>query len=474
MANSNRVEKNASGQIMVPMNLEGSGYEENFLSSGKIAVLAILAVMCIVCGVQIHAMASWVSKLVCSLMLFLVVQFIFRKLVLQENYYAKIYKKSRRYNVTTPDVFWNIPNIQDTYNGAVILYGDGKTSVIVRAERDTITGKTDEFMEFHYDAVSDFYKAVNMHRLCLCQMNIMEPAGKDPRISALDSLIIAPSNKNLSKLMEMQIGHIRKMTRETLYETEYYILYSNEGLSADKMLQAVSECAVNLLNGAYVGYTILDRKEAVELMKEEFGVQYFDYGKATVNVFRNSGIAVNKAISIVGVKYADGSEEEIDHTGNIRINNLASYVEKGDLKPGEWTVKDALEGKIKNRNNVKVSAKHQGSKVQAGTAPEEQRDIYLNLDSDEFSEYIAPPEPEVSAINLDGQEKGIKRKGRKVQKDKGSKPSSKKKLGWKKGDPEVEHGDEIVPGVEDNFQLQTELDGDSIRVPTDDNEVIDL
>lgn len=473
MSISSRVNKNISGQIMVPMNLEGTSHDQNFMSTAKLITLGAMVLGTILLVVRVHSLKSLVARLLGYAVIIFIDQLIVRKIVLQEEYYAKVYKKTQQYNVATPDVFWNIPNIQDTYHGAVLMYADGKVGMVLRAERDTITGKKADFTESHYDAISDFYREINRHGLRLVQLNIMEPAGKDPRINSLDSLVTSPSNPNLSKLMEMQIGEIRKMTRETLYETEYFIIYSQEGMAKDKLLAAISDCAIQLLNGAYIHYTLLDRKECLELMKELYGVSYFDYGKAAVSVFRNSGISVSKAFDVKAVRYTDGRLQEIDKTGNIRLSNLASYVLKGDLQPGEWTVEDALAGKVKNRNNVAQQGTGATRRVGDVQKPEEVGDVYFDLDNDEFGVYSAPTEQE-PVINLQDQE-GARKRGKIGRGQKrGVKAREKKSERKKKGGRDERTVDEIVEGSEGDFQ-QFELDGDDeIKVPMGDDDFIDI
>lgn len=476
MAISNRVQKNASGQIMVPMNMEGTSYDQNFISTGKIGVLVALLVCIVFAVMQVHKFIDLTPRIIGYVAIVFVAQLVIRKAVFQEDYYAKIYKQSQKYTVTTPEVFWNIPNIQDTYRGAYLMYADGKTGVIIRAERDTITGKTADFVENHYDAISDFYKTVNQHKLCSVTMNIMEPAGKDPRIDGLDSLVTAPSNPNLAKIMEMQVGEIRKTTRETLYETEYFLIYSREGTSVDKLMAAAQECAAQLLNGAYVGFTVLDRRECTDLMRELYGVGYFDYGKAAVSVFKNSGIAVNKAIELKEIRYTDGEVAEVDRTGNIRLSNLASYVSKGDLQPGEWTVQDALAGRIKNKNIFGGQPASTQQKVSAAKKTEDIGEVYLNLDEDIFEEYVEPTEPELDLDKpVESEDKKSSRKfgfGGKKNKDKATK--KKKKKGSKVEQVE-EAEDEILVDSEENFpQFGTE-DGPAILLgSTDGDDIIDL
>ena len=71
---------------------------------------------------------------------------------------------------------------KETEEGAILIYSSSKIGVIFRLERDTITGKEPEFKEYHYDAVSDFYKEIVYRKYKFVQMNVMEQAGNDNRL----------------------------------------------------------------------------------------------------------------------------------------------------------------------------------------------------------------------------------------------------------------------------------------------------
>lgn len=388
MANSSRLNKNRNGQMFLPMNVEGGTWEEGFFNSTKVCVL--IASAFINGGIALWASTlyiGWVALLLIYLLLVFVDQLVLRYIIFEEKYYSRMYQKMKMFEISTPSVFWAISSIKETEDGAVMVYSDAKIGVIVKVERDTITGKNEEFLETHYDAISDFYKEANIKQLKFVQMNIMEQAGKDPRLPKLDELVLKAPNKNIAKIVEAQIGHIKKITRATLFESDYWLFYSDDMNRSEALISDSIDCVYKLLDGAFVGFSILSGKELIELMKEEYGVKYFDYTEATVNMFRNSGLHIPKAFKIAGVRYESNEEAEIGNVENNRLNTLASYINRGVIKDGEWTIKDALSGKIRNTEKQNKQKIIGFNEVEAlGKRDEQGEKAVINLDDDIFGE----------------------------------------------------------------------------------------
>lgn len=370
------------------MNVEGGAWEEGFFNSTKVCIL--IATVFINAG-----MFMWLSTLyvewpvyaVTALILVFIDQLVLRYLIFEEKYYYRMYQKMKQYEISTPSVFWNISTMRETEDGAVLVYADGKVGVIIRVERDTITGKNSDFREIHYDALSDFYKEINLKNLKFIQMNIMEQAGKDPRLQELDKLVIKAENKNIAKIVEAQVGYIKKVTRATLFESDYFLVYCDDLNRAESIVTDTIDCVYKLLDGAFIGFRILNSNEVLDYIKEEYGVKYFDYTEATVNMYRNSGVHIAKAFKITGVSYISEEKADIGNVENNRLITLASYINKGIIKHGEWTIKEALSGKIRNdkssQNNRKLASFDTViSEGLSEVKPE------VNLDDDIFGEMI--------------------------------------------------------------------------------------
>lgn len=348
MANSNRRFLDKDGRMLIPMNVDGGVWEDNFFTTAKFITLAVLLVLDFLAVLWCSNFSNKGAKIFVYIGIALVSQYVIRIFILEEKYYYKMYQKMKSNSITTPAIFWGIANIKETEDGAVAIYSDMKIGVFVRLERDTIVGKPEQFKEQHYDAVSDFYRELNLRNYKFVQLNIMEQAGKDPRLQHLDELVSKTDNKNLAKIMEMQVGYIKNITRATLFESDYFFIYTEEMNRSDRIAPDVIDCVYTILDGGFISYRILSTKEILDLVKDIYSVKYFDYTEATLSLFKNSGVSVGKPFIIKEIEFDTGERVKIDEVGINRLNTLASYVTKNDIKYGEWTIKDALKGRIKN------------------------------------------------------------------------------------------------------------------------------
>lgn len=348
MANSDRRIINRDGKTFMPMNMDSGVWEGNFFNSTKLITIAILVLGLVGALMFINSTAgSVIGKVILGLFPVFIFQLLLRKVVFEEEYYLKMHRNLKKNEITTPAIFWDIAGISETEEGAILTYSDLKIGVVVRLERDTILGKKESFVEDHYDAISDFYKEINIKGYSFVQLNIMEQAGKDPRLAQLDELSTKTDNQNLARLIEMQVGHIKNITRATLFEYDYVLIYTRRSRDIDRIISDATDCVYKVMDGGYSGFKILDPKDITELIKEMYGVKYFDYSEATVDMFKNNGMALGKIFKLSGIRLASGKEIKLNEKEINRLNTLASYINKGDLRSGDWSIEEALQGKLR-------------------------------------------------------------------------------------------------------------------------------
>ena len=336
MSINSRLKRSKGGNIFIPMNVEGGAWEENFLSSSKAIVIALLLLgNLILLGIGSSmglAPLGWIVYV--ALMLF-VDQLIIRYIVFEEKYFHRMYLKMKDNEVTTPGMFWSVPYIRNTNEGAVLVYANATVGAVVKLDRDTIVGRNEQFEEDHFEALSDFYKELNIRGLKRIQMNMMEKAGNDPRISKLNDVARKAQNDNVAKLLDMQLGFVKRITRETLYESDYILVYTSEPRRNESILDDVVDCVYKALDGAFTGYHILDKKELIDFCKEIYNVKYLDYMDATLRTVQVDGNKIGMPAEIIGIHKDDGSVLEVDNSANIRLLKLASVNLGDDVKIDE-------------------------------------------------------------------------------------------------------------------------------------------
>lgn len=342
--NSKRLRMNEQGRMFIPMNVEGGGYDENFFSTPKLitaGALVLVLVILIATLVSPDNRLSVLGKVLTVLLYLFIASFVVRYVIFEERYYFKMYKKMLANQNPTTAVFWRIAAIRDTVRGGILRYSDGKYGAILKLERDSIIGKNSEFRESHFDALSDFYKELALRKLAFVQLNMMERADNDSRIPALDTLILNEPNANLKKVLQLELGYIKNRSRETLYETDYILVYTTKLERVDSLISDIQACASILLDGAYSGFEILGQREIIDLHKEIFGIGYFNLSEASINTFNEVG-AKKKAITLKALKLTNGRTVELTKRDTDIINRLLKRVEDGEVDISDISVLKAL------------------------------------------------------------------------------------------------------------------------------------
>jgi hypothetical protein len=311
LTNSKRRMPDARGKLFMPFSIDSDTNNEGFFTDTKLVALAIL-------GIAAIAGFGFISRLYGAPPLVhagLYIGFawlltvIFRYAILSEGYYYRLYLKMKKNRVSAPSVFWDIASVTDSQRGARVTFSDLKSGIFVRLYRGTISGKPDNFREAHYDRVSDFYKFLNENGYKFVLINVMESAANDKRLSRLDKLAANPENENLRRLMDIQISHVKAISRETLSENEYLLIYTTKERSGMLLEDAPKALSELIRNSAVSSYDILDSREIAELFKELYGVRYFDVSGACLRIF--GGEENNRAFGVVKIFYKDGSVRDL-------------------------------------------------------------------------------------------------------------------------------------------------------------------
>lgn len=353
MANTNRRYVDKNGNMFIPMNVEGASWDENFITTSKL--------VWIVCSLGAgFVMYLWLSGnyaptstyIFATIIYLFLLQLVIRYIVFEEKFYYKMYKQMKESQIATPAAFWNIASVKETMEGAILTFADAKIAILMRLERDTIIGKEEEFVEQHFDAISEFYNELVKRRYSFIQMNIMEPAGNDPRLHELSKLIDEGSdNPNVTKLIKMMTGYIRDITRKTLYESDYVMIISTDINRVDQIIDDAIECAYKIQDGAYLGYYILSSKEIIEFIKDEYGVGYFNLNEATLNMFRNNGVITDKPFKLLEVVYSDEVVQKLGSREVNKLRQLASCVNERTINQKDISIRKTLFVKQNKNNN---------------------------------------------------------------------------------------------------------------------------
>lgn len=355
MANTDRRYIDGDGNTLIPMNVEGGQWQENFMTTPKTITIVLIVLVSFLLITYCKSNNSNILGYIIYLggWLFLS-SFAIRFIVFEEKFYFKMYKLLQEKEISTPSIFWDIAAIDDTIGGAIMTYSDAKIGVIIKLERDTIVGKQADFKEVHIDAISDFYKELNRRGYSYIHMNTMETAGTDARLAELDKLTYKDKlNPNINKLMQLQVGYIKSITRKTLYETDYVLIYTKQLQKLDTIIDDVDDIALVIMDGGFASYKILNKRDLVEMQKEEHNVSYFDSTEATLQMFNTNGVEAKAPVKIKSIVFTDGEEAILDDKGIKRVQKLTSEVEKRTVDINKISIRKAFLSK-ENKNEKVV------------------------------------------------------------------------------------------------------------------------
>jgi len=363
------------------MNVEGGIWNEHFFNTTKLGVLAIILVTLAVIIIYIGSQGlNWLQSLILLSLWFIASVLATRFIIFEEKFYYHMYQELKEHEITSPAIFWDIASIKDTDEGAILTYSDAKIAIIVKVERDTITGKTADFKETHYDAISDFYREVAINRYGFVQMNIMEQAGKDPRLNELSKIIYKSDNENIRKLMEMEVGHIKNITHKSLYESDYFLFYTSDVTRVDNIIGDITECLFKLLDGAYVSYCILSSKDIIELVKELYGVNYFNSTQASLQMFNRHTAAITNPFNIKGILWNDGEDQELTAAEINKVRNLTNAMIRETVKSQDVSFKNSVyRKKEKKLVGIDFSTLSQSDVELANNRNRQQRQTMQNI-----------------------------------------------------------------------------------------------
>lgn len=346
MANTSRRIIDDDGKEFVPMNVEGNLGEEDFITVPKLVALAII-VISIIGWIAIAKSNGYtiIGTLLILLIILIIDSIILRYVVFEEPLYYDMYKELKDSCVVSPYKLWNIGSKQNALIGTLLSYNDGKVGIIVRLERDVITGRKEDYKEEHFDALSDFYKELNRHGIKRVRMDIMEPTGNDKRLAELDKLCNTTDNYNVNRLVELSTTHIKNISAKTLSDVEYYLLYTENFMEQQKFIEDATDCLEVLLQGGYAGYEILGEdgeRQLNEFAKQINFVDYFNTDEAALRIF-NSVSTQAQDIVIVNVD-TDKGTVNIDNTNSFKLQSILNgKIDVADIYD-TLTVKDSSVG----------------------------------------------------------------------------------------------------------------------------------
>lgn len=299
-----RVKKNSRGQIMMPSNVSGGGYQEG--ASIKQAVSAcgmlLFTLVSIISFSDKRAASHFTGWIPLILLLIFMWQFVIRYLIIDERYLIKQTSLIDKALDKVPAQLWEVINIDDD---GVIYYQDGRLGVIIEAEQATVIGRDSQFRGKHYSAISDFYKILNQNNIQWTHINAMISAKAENRLNAVNKELDKCKNANIKKMCDMHLTYLRSIEVRTLYEREHWGLIVRPSFGKEKLLETVMQAISCLESAAFNRASILTREQCYNLNTELEALTAFD--ASTLMIERAQKLAGAPIARLVQVKVVTGT-----------------------------------------------------------------------------------------------------------------------------------------------------------------------
>jgi len=296
--------------INIPITFDYSGGRSSNVK-GKVIfsiVISVITVIVIVGMAMNEGLELW-QKVIFIGVFFYVMLAVMRYFVFGELRYSDIYEtlKAEDYKLRY-DYLWQIFDIDDNYP-FICYYRNGYKGIFVRMEKDAITGKGDNNVFDHYEALGDAYNICHSLNMNMVHIDYMDNVGNDSRMAQLDSELMFVKNDDMRDMLIDIYEHLKlEMSRN--YASFDIYLFLTRG-DTKNFVYNVQTVAGSMLSGNFITYKIMDRYDVVKVCTALFNLQSFRYSDACAEVL---GQSEGMGIVPIRVVHADGSVEEINKT----------------------------------------------------------------------------------------------------------------------------------------------------------------
>jgi hypothetical protein len=96
------------------------------------------------------------------------------------------------------------------------------------------------------------------------------------------------------------------------------------------------------LDGAYISYQILTSREIVDLVKEIYGVNYFNSTEASLMMFDKQAAGSIIPFTLTGILWKDGENQELNSREINKLRNTTSSVIAGTVQKKDLSLKETF------------------------------------------------------------------------------------------------------------------------------------
>lgn len=270
-----------------------------------IVVLTLIGVLGIVTNEHIELYI----RLFAPFLILYIGLFLMRFFVFNELWYSDVYEGllADDYELKL-DSIWQIFDIDFEYP-YIAYFKNGYKGIFVRMEKDAITGKPEEAMYDHYQAVGDAYNVAHSLNMNIVHIDYMDNVGNDARLQKMYDDLAFVENPDMHEMLIDIYSHLQDEMSRNYASFDIYLFLTRDNINNFVYnMQAVCQ---HMLGGNFITYKVLDRYEIAKVCVALFNLHEFSIVDACENVLQNES---SSCIIPISLTHGDGSVEEFNKT----------------------------------------------------------------------------------------------------------------------------------------------------------------
>lgn len=234
---------------------------------------------------------------------------VLRFVVFKEKHYSKMYEAlvSSDYKLSTMD-FWQIFDISHTYP-YICYFKNGKQGVFVRMEKDALTGKADDAVYNHYEAISEAYNKAHSLNMDIVHIDYMDNIGNDTRLATMYDELDDVKNPDMQDMLLDMYEHLESEMDNCYTSYDVYLFLTRD--KVENLVYNVQQIANLMLGGNFITYRILNKQEISGVATALLNLHDFSINEACEVLVRGSVIS---GIVPISVQHSDGTVDEYNKT----------------------------------------------------------------------------------------------------------------------------------------------------------------
>ena len=365
-------------------------------TKGKVIVAIGISVITLIgiLGTATNKQAELYIRCFAPCLIFYIGLFLMRFLVFNELWFSDVYEGlvADDYELKLENI-WQIFDIDFEYP-YICYFKNGYKGIFVRMEKDAITGKPDEAMYDHYEAVGDAYNIAHSLNMNICHIDYMDNVGNDSRLQKMYDDLAFVENPDMHEMLIDIYSHLQDEMSRNYASFDIYLFMTRDNINNFVYnMQAVCQ---RMLGGNFITYKVLDRYEIAKVCVALFNLHEFSIVDACENVLQNES---SSGIIPISVTHGDGSVEEFNKT-IAEKEVLAAERKRKEKEQAEEAEKAKAEAKRKRHE----ARRNKGKPVVKEPEKKEDEDLSLFSTSEGGSGVDTPSEGDSGS---DGDDLGL-------------------------------------------------------------------